>query len=869
MTQPHAGSGVPPLSGGEPQGKATTEFQAGEWMDDFEILDEVGRGGMGIVYRAYEHPLRRVVALKVLNANIASNASMGKRFRREAILAANLSHAHIVPIFHVDGREPPRYFTMEFVRGKSLRDKVEASGYLEPEEALRIAIQVCEALQCAHEHNTIHRDIKPSNILLENDLERVRVTDFGIARDLTGHLSGETQTGEASFGTPAYMSPEQNQGGRLGKTTDVYSLGATVYYMLTGRPPHRPQNRAELAVAHRRGAVRPPSTFNPKVSRALDSIVLKMLAPDPRARYPDCRSVSEALAGLQAGGRLVQPDKGSGRTPWQAHKRLILATAAGAMLLVFGIWIWDRTLPLRTTVKQPDRGGGSTTEAGARSPVQLFSDRFSGPRIDETLWRQGASRNKFPGRRSWKIIQQDGALLLESRAEHMGGWSCTQAVWVEATPDLKVLQEKGEQAEIGVDFEGEASGGSGSLIKVMIADANLSSHSDLQSACLFNAKAEKSGAIDVVRRSLKIMILRSSGYAIVCDQSQPNVPLRVVDISRLPSWHLRFCVSAATSAGFTPSRARLVLHGVTITRRPTESGVIGRVLDAKTKEGIAGATVTNSDASVSTTSGPNGHFQMVLPPGPARLKAGSPDYEQSGRMALAIPDGGRVVADIPMNRFRYRFGDVVSVIPCGSPNVESFVLDAEHVYYGEGKTLFGMRKNGEGFAEVCSLPAAKGLTLARGKFYAVDVWPGRLYELEAGQEPRLVRHLQTHWPRDLSYDGKHIWYVENNRIDGEYGVHALEFGSWKPVIHLPTQDSGISGVAWGGGSLWVSSTEGKVYEVDLDKARLEGLVEAGIVQDFSGQYEALFHDGAYLWGLKRSAGRICRISVANSRAASR
>jgi len=308
----------------------------GEVIDDFEIIEEVGRGGMGVVYRASERSLRRVVALKILHPSIAGSKSAAKRFRREAILAANLSNPHIVPVFSVDENDPPEYYTMEFVQGRSLREKVEADGYLSPKEAIRIALQSCEALQYAHENNIIHRDIKPHNVLLQNHVERVRITDFGIAQDTTGNLAEMTQTLGHSFGTPAFMSPEQNLGQPLDRRTDIFSLGMTLYYMLTGQAAYTVRNRQELAIAFKDQKPKPPSRLNPDVDRRLDAIVLKMISVDPDRRYADCREVISALKGCaEATGPAARPI--GERISAVCRNRLVRMTVGAAALAAIAL----------------------------------------------------------------------------------------------------------------------------------------------------------------------------------------------------------------------------------------------------------------------------------------------------------------------------------------------------------------------------------------------------------------------------------------------------------------------------------------------------------------------------------------------------
>ncbi|MCX5669720.1 MAG: serine/threonine-protein kinase [Planctomycetota bacterium] len=311
----------------------------GTRLGDYEILEKIGSGGMGTVYKAYEHALKRVVALKVLHREIASNPSFVKRFHREAVLAANLSHPNIVPVFHVDPQASPPFFAMEFVHGISLKDKVEKEGFLQPEEAIRIILQACDALQHAHRNNIIHRDVKPANILLQNHLQRVRISDFGIAQDVTGQIAEVTQTEGLTAGTVAYMSPEQNLGQPLDHRTDIFSLGMTLYFILTGRTAYRARNRAELALAFQGQTPLGPSRLNPQVPPVLDDIVLKMIAVDPAKRYPSCDAVSDDLKDVLAGeNAMVCAAKP--HAPVRAYRFPLLATIVGIIIVGLAIGLW-------------------------------------------------------------------------------------------------------------------------------------------------------------------------------------------------------------------------------------------------------------------------------------------------------------------------------------------------------------------------------------------------------------------------------------------------------------------------------------------------------------------------------------------------
>jgi hypothetical protein len=261
-------------------------------LGHYEVLEIIGRGGMGIVPRAFDGKLHRVVAIKVMAAQLATNATARKRFTREAQAAAAVTHDHIVTIHAVEEANGLPYLVMQYVSGLSLQQRLDRSGPLELREIARIGMQTAAGLAAAHAHGLIHRDIKPANILLENGIERVKITDFGLARAVAD--ASLTQSGVIA-GTPHYMSPEQARGEVVDQRTDLFSLGSLLYAMCTGRPPFRADS--SMAVL-KRVCEEMPSAIretNSEVADWLVAIVEKLLAKAPADRFQSAAEVAELL----------------------------------------------------------------------------------------------------------------------------------------------------------------------------------------------------------------------------------------------------------------------------------------------------------------------------------------------------------------------------------------------------------------------------------------------------------------------------------------------------------------------------------------------------------------------------------------------
>src|SRR5262249_43270967 len=252
-------------------------------LGDYELLEEVGRGGQGVVFRARQKSLNRIVALKVISLGQWASKAHVKRFRREAEAAASLDHPNIVPIHEVGERDGSCYFSMKFVQGGQLDEKIRRTP-MSARQAAELITKVARTVHYAHEHGILHRDIKPGNILLDAKGEP-HLTDFGLAR-LVESESTVTRTLEV-MGTPSYMAPEQAAGNNaaVSKATDIYGLGAVFYELLTGHPPFTGKTTFETIRMVLDTEARPPRSLKGKVDRDLSTICLKCLEKDSQRRY--------------------------------------------------------------------------------------------------------------------------------------------------------------------------------------------------------------------------------------------------------------------------------------------------------------------------------------------------------------------------------------------------------------------------------------------------------------------------------------------------------------------------------------------------------------------------------------------------------
>jgi serine/threonine-protein kinase len=272
-------------------------------IGDYEILEVLGRGGMGVVYKARDRRLQRVVALKVLPSGLGAGSEQVARFQREAQAAARLQHPHIVQIFDIGEHEGVAFLSLEYVQGGSLTDKVRTEGPQPPRVAAELVAKLARAIHAAHEQGVLHRDLKPSNILLTPD-GQPKIADFGLAKIQAAADQDPALTSSGVvLGTPRYMPPEQAAGrvAEVGPPADIYGLGTVLYELLTCRPPFQSHSVADTLLQLMTRPAAPPSTFNPAVDRALDAICLRCLEREPADRYSTASSLAEDLERWLAG----------------------------------------------------------------------------------------------------------------------------------------------------------------------------------------------------------------------------------------------------------------------------------------------------------------------------------------------------------------------------------------------------------------------------------------------------------------------------------------------------------------------------------------------------------------------------------------
>ena len=361
-------------------------------MGTYEVKGVLGRGGMGVVLKAFDPALNRNVAIKVLSASLANCGAARRRFLREARAAAAVAHEHVVAVHAVVESAGLPFLVMEYVPGRSLQDRLDREGALGLHEILRIGMQTAAGLAAAHAQGLVHRDVKPANILLENGVERVRLTDFGLARAAAD--ASVTQSGVVA-GTPHYMAPEQARAESTDHRADLFSLGSTLYAMCTGHPPFRADSA--VAVLRRVSDDQPRSIreINPDVPEWLEAIISKLHAKSPGERFQSALEVADLLSGCLAHLReplsvplpfeafRPRPTKTAQRRPRRQWAAVVLsAVSLGAGVLAVPAWRNQDRPPQRndsvaSNATAPPAAPGTMTFGASRDEIDQQMEEVS------------------------------------------------------------------------------------------------------------------------------------------------------------------------------------------------------------------------------------------------------------------------------------------------------------------------------------------------------------------------------------------------------------------------------------------------------------------------------------------------------------
>ena len=362
----------------------------------YEVIEELGRGGMGRVYKVYDQKIEEVIALKVIHPEISVNEKAIDRFRNELRFARKIGHRHVGRLFDLGEEDHKFFITMEYVEGENLKSFIRRSGQLAPRKAISLTKQVCEGLSEAHRLGIIHRDLKPQNIMIDRE-GNARIMDFGIAR----FTEAEGLTGSGVMvGTPEYMSPEQVETIEVDKRTDIYALGVILYEMVTGRVPFAGETPLAVLIKHKQESPQNPQESNPLVSEAMTRIILKCLAKEKEARYASVEELYEELT--LAEGALPQAEKGVMTRPFPRARRRakpwVWAGVGIAMLMAF-VLIWYQFLrkaPARTIAEEAERA----RKVYVAKPPQP-------PPVSETRAERSPGQKSEGGRSLFSLLSPD------------------------------------------------------------------------------------------------------------------------------------------------------------------------------------------------------------------------------------------------------------------------------------------------------------------------------------------------------------------------------------------------------------------------------------------------------------------------------
>ncbi len=842
-------------------------------LDRFEIIGIIGSGGMGIVFLARDPQSPRHTAIKLLRQEFVNNTEARHRFIVEARHMQRMSHPSILRVIDVSDRSKGPYFIMPYIKPGSLANLIKPGVPFEAKDTRSIIRQIADAINYAHGKGIIHRDLKPANILIDQQ-GRVYLADFGLARRIDVNESIIDVQRSQREGTCSYMAPEVVEGKAGDTRGDIYSLGAILYEMLTGRRAYAGDNVQEVFSEILSGPPDPILKDNPNADPRLAEVAKGAMARELRDRYATAGDFLADLKRVNAGQVPVGPHehKSVGRS-FRIFKTkrttITIACLAISSLLLLTLWMFWPLIHTRILTDNLKPVPSGITPGDAQISKTFFHDSFDTGSLNEELWEWGQT-NAFShqglGQHQYQVSQHNGSLLIDARAKHQRGWTAIQDVWLDSKHNLTVDQS----LLIEVELSARATNGK---IGIFLSSGDIpKKRFDPDSVVLFEASGRPNHPLDLSRQIVrirlskmddKILIQSSNGQTCFIDQ---------------PTWQnqkLRFYVSAGTSAGFPPDEVQLRLYRVDVGMTYPPCGILAKVFNVLTNRPIKHAKVfTTDEKQVATTDG-QGICILALPAGQHDLRAIADGYSQVTTSIVAnIKDGKMIPMNILMRKDIVEYGDALWSIPFGYKAILGIAVSNKRLYFvaieNETSTaLYHMEQNGLAVTRISSLPIGCGIAFAGKELYGIDQWPGRLLKISLNGQSKMAHRLSTDWPSGLAFDGKRLWFLETDDMGNHFAAHTIDPNSGMQTTFFVSTDIHVRGIAAetkkSGGRIWISSMNGIVYEIDPTLARKTGKMESGILRSFSGWFDKLTYHNGYLWGVDNEAKRICRIFIGGTK----
>jgi hypothetical protein len=716
-------------------------------------------------------------------------------------------------------------------RPRTLASELARRGRFTPRETLEIGLWLAEALAYLHSRQPplVHRDLKPENVIYVGG--QLKLADPGLVSWSSEHATW--------CGTPGYVAPE----GPGRPAADVFSLGKTLYAMLTGFSPYRFPETPSLV----------DSPADSRLWGRLNAVLCHACENAPTERYPSGVELRDDLARIRA-GREPRLRRSA------AFPRLVgVAVLTAAFLSV--LWVSGLNQG-GERIRSRLRGVGSAETARLGRPV--FQDHFLDQRLNPELWTwnfwQTNARPQM-GQASRQVSVANGTLQVENRVLHEEGWNIKQHLWVLSRHDLRPLGDTWLEAELSgraanAHFKLALTAGDGPWLE------------NGQLIGLYERGGGRFQPAQIERMRVEVELSLASGLALV-RWTEPDGPRqRLVDVAGLPAWRLVFFTAADSAEGMGAGEALLTVHRVRACPAQLPRRLMGWVTLARAGVPVGGLEVANRWLGQGTVTDREGAFVLPAEPGWNEVEIRDPAYRPMVKSRpVQVGRSGFARCALEVLKTNPDRGDVVAVQQLSRRPLARLAVGPHHVYAlsesGLGNALYRYDRHSAEEEFLGPLKPDIGLCWAAGKLFATGTGrEARLFEVNLEPPPaaRACFDLPTPWPVGLAWDGTNFWFAEfNDQHTNRFGVYAVEGQSGQVRVHLPTSDTRLCDVAWGAGRLWLTSATAGLYEVDPVQAQRGGTLEAGIVTNYPGLYGDIEFADGHLWLLTR--GTLLQIRV--------